>query len=52
MDARGDDDNDSEEDEEFEGGLQVPGCIWKNLYQYVNKCFWTSVTGITCGIFH
>ncbi|XP_046366645.2 DNA excision repair protein ERCC-6-like [Haliotis rufescens] len=34
MDARGDDDNDSEEDEEFEGGLQVPGCIWKNLYQY------------------
>ncbi|XP_046572869.1 LOW QUALITY PROTEIN: DNA excision repair protein ERCC-6-like [Haliotis rubra] len=34
LDARGEDDNDSEEDEEFDGGLQVPGIIWKNLYQY------------------
>ena len=27
--------NDSEDDEEFDGGMKVPGRIWSKLYKYV-----------------
>lgn len=30
--------SDSEDDEEFDGGMKVPGRIWSKLYKWVSLC--------------